>query len=39
MPLRALRVSLDTGQSRVENLPAIVEQEYLARGYRATFAR
>jgi aldehyde:ferredoxin oxidoreductase len=37
MPLRALRVSLDTGQSRVEELPAIVEQEYLGGRGAATW--
>ena len=37
MPLRALRVSLDTGLSRVEELPASVEQEYLGGRGAATW--
>ena len=37
MPLRALRVSLDSGKSRVEELPAIVEQLYLGGRGAATW--
>src|SRR5262249_52953739 len=37
MPLRALRVALDTGQSRVQELPASVEQEYLGGRGAATW--
>src|SRR5215212_4560628 len=37
MPLRALQVSLDTGQSLPENLPANVEQQYLGGRGAATW--
>src|ERR1051325_10366611 len=37
MSLRALRVALDTGKSRVEELPAIVEQHYLGGRGAATW--
>src|SRR5215211_5685277 len=37
MPLRALRVSLDTGQSTSEELPASVEQQYLGGRGAATW--
>jgi aldehyde:ferredoxin oxidoreductase len=37
MPLRALQVSLDTGQSIPEELPALVEQQYLGGRGAATW--
>src|SRR6188508_1029438 len=37
MPLRALQVSLDTGQSTPEELPASVEQQYLGGRGAATW--
>src|SRR3954463_13161159 len=37
MPLRALRVSLDTSQSLSEELPTNVEQQYLGGGGAATW--
>src|SRR4029453_18937317 len=37
MPLRALRVSLDTSQSLPEDLPASVEQQYLGGRGAATW--
>jgi aldehyde:ferredoxin oxidoreductase len=37
MPLRALRVSLDTGQAMVEELPAAVEKDYLGGRCAATW--